>query len=102
MAVNNMNKVTLQKYGFSPAFVEEKALNDKTFRLVKVQKYAERYKHSDIQSDKRFCKKFRSPLEIGKKVLALAERLKKKQDAPGALHKSMAKNMSFCKKYVIF
>ena len=60
MAVNNINKVTSQKYGFSPAFVEEKALNDKTFRLVKVQKYAERYKRSDIQSDKRFRKKFRS------------------------------------------
>ena len=52
-----MNKVTSQKYGFSPDFVEEKALNDKTFRLVKVQKCAKRYERSDIRSDKRFRKK---------------------------------------------
>ena len=46
-------------------------------RLVKVGKFAERYKRSDIKSGRRFCKKLRSPLEIGEKVLVLAERLKK-------------------------
>ena len=42
-AVNNMNKITSQKYGFSPDFVEEKKMNDEKFseiydfhRLVKV------------------------------------------------------------------
>ena len=86
MAVNNMNNVTSQKYGFSPDFLKEKALNDKKFheiydfhRLVKVQDNAERYEHSDIQSDKHFHKKLRNPLEVGKKVLTLAERLKKKK-----------------------
>ena len=85
MAVNNMNKVTSQKYGFSPDFVKEKALNGKHFReiydfnrLVKVQKHAKRHERSNIQSDKRFHKKLRSSLEVGKKVLPVAERLKKK------------------------
>ena len=48
-AVNNMNKITSQKYRFSSDFVEENTLNDKTFcgiydfhRLVKAQKHAER------------------------------------------------------------
>ena len=47
-------------------------------RLVKVRKFAERYEPSDTKSDRRFHKKLRSPLEIGEKVLVLAERLKKK------------------------
>ena len=85
-AVDNISKIASQKYGFSPDFVEEKTLNDEKFReiynfyrLVKVRKFAERYEHSDIKSDTRFCKKLRSPLEIGEKVLVLAERLKKKK-----------------------
>ena len=84
--VNNMNKIASQKHGFSPDFVDEKTLNDENFceiydfhRLVKVQKFAERYEHSDIKSDTRFPKKSRSPLEISEKVLVLAERLKKKK-----------------------
>ena len=59
-------------------------MNDERFweiydfhRIVKVRKFAERYERSDIKSGRRFCKKLRSPLEIGEKVLVLAERLKK-------------------------
>ena len=96
-----MNKIASQKHGFSPDFVDEKTLNDENFceiydfhRLVKVQKFAERYEHSDIKSDTRFPKKSRSPLEISEKVLVLAERLKKK-DAPGTLYKSTTENMLF-------
>ena len=55
-----MNKITSQKYGFSPDFVEEKkTLSDEKFheiydfhRLVKVRKFAERYERSDIKSDR--------------------------------------------------
>ena len=61
-------------------------MNDEKFReiydfhrLVGVRKFAERYERSDIKSDRRFHKKLRSPLEIGEKVLVLAERLKKKK-----------------------
>ena len=80
-AVNNMNKIASQKYGFPPDFVEEKTLNDEKFREiydshrpVKVRKYAERYERSDIKSDRRFHKKLRSPLEIDENVLVLAEK----------------------------
>ena len=48
-----------------------------------------------------FVKKLRSPLEIGEKVLVLAERLKKK-DTPGTLHKSTTENMSFFNREQIF
>ena len=33
-AVDNMNKIASQKYGFSPDFVEEKTLNDEKFREI--------------------------------------------------------------------
>ena len=39
-------------------------------------------------------KQLRDPLEIGEKVLVLAERLRKK-DAPGRLYKSTTENKSF-------
>ena len=70
-----MTRITSQKYGFWPDFVEEKTLNNENFceiydfhMLVKVQKL-----------DERFRRKLRSPLEIGEKVLVLVEKLKKKR-----------------------
>ena len=83
-----MTRITSQKYGFWPDFVEEKTLNNENFceiydfhRLVKVQKL-----------DERFRRKLRSPLEIGEKVLVLVEKLKKK-DASGTLYKITTENM---------
>ena len=59
-AVDNMNNIALQKFGFPPDFVEEKTLNNKNFcqvydfhRLVKFRKFAKRYERSDIKSDRR-------------------------------------------------
>ena len=54
-----------------------------------------------ILNHTRFRKKLRSPLEIGEKVLVLAERLKKK-DAPGTLYESTTENMSFFNREQIF
>ena len=51
-------------------------------RLVKLRKFAERYERCDIKSERCFCEKLRSSLEIDKKVLVLAERLKKKKMNP--------------------
>ena len=48
-----------------------------------------------------WVKKLRSPLEISEKVLALAERFKKK-DAPGTLYKSTTENMPFFNREQIF
>ena len=83
-ATNNLNSSASQKYGISPNFVEENMQQDDKFcgisdfyRLVKVQKYDERYKCNDIRQDDKKRKKLREPL-VGEKVFVLAERLKKK------------------------
>ena len=66
-------------------FVEENTQQDEKFReiydfyrLVKVQKYVERYKCNDIRQDNKKRKKLRVPLIVGKKVFVLAESLKEK------------------------
>ena len=46
------------------------------YRLVKVQKYAERYKRNGIRQDDKKHKKLREPLVVSEKVFVLAERLK--------------------------
>ena len=83
-ATNNLNSSASQKYGILPNFVEENMQQDDKFcgisdfyRLVKVQKYDERYKCNDIRQDDKKRKKLREPL-VGEKVFVLAERLKKK------------------------
>ena len=47
------------------------------YRIVKVQKYAKRYKRNSIRQDNKTRKKLRESLVVGKKVFVLAERLKK-------------------------
>ena len=58
-ATNNLNSIAFKKYGVSPNFVEENTRQDEKFlevydfyRLVKVQKYAERYKLDDKKRKK--------------------------------------------------
>ena len=46
------------------------------YRLVKVQKYAKRYKRNGIRQDDKKHKKLREPLVVSEKVFVLAERLK--------------------------
>ena len=107
-AVQNMNNTNSQKYGLPPEKIEEKSLESKKFRevydfqrMVRVSKDADRYERADIAADKKARRKLRCPLMVGKKVLALAERLKKK-DAPGNLYKSTTENMSFFNREQIF
>ena len=57
-ATNNLNSTASQKYGVLPNFVEENMQQDEQFceiydfyRLVKVQKYAERYNCNDIRQN---------------------------------------------------
>ena len=106
--VQNMNNVNSRKYGVPPETVEKKSPKDEKFRevydfhrMVRVSRDAERYKRSDIRFDKKTLKKLCSPLTVGKKVLVLAERLRKK-DAPRNLYKSTTKNISFFKKEKTF
>ena len=62
------------------------------YRLVKVIQHAEKHERAYVEKDKKLRRKLREPLKIGEKVLALAERLKKK-DAPGNLYKSATANI---------
>ena len=62
-AINNLNSIASQKYGVSPNFVEENMQQHENFReiydfcrLVKVQKYAERYKENNIRQDEKNVK----------------------------------------------
>ena len=83
--------------------IEEQALDHKTgkyfqkvydfHRLIKVKENRDRTEKFDAKVDR--CKKcLTDPLEIGEKVLVLAERLRKK-DALGRFYKSTTENKSF-------
>ena len=81
----NLNKTKTEKYQMEPEEVEKKALSDDDFRekydfyrLEKVGKHANRLDRYNIKLDINNPKKLRDPLQIGEKVLVLAERLKKK------------------------
>ena len=108
-AVENMNKTNSQKYGLPPETIEQNTLSDNVFReiydfhrMVKVSKDADRYKRYDVHLDKKPRRKqLREPLNLGEKVLVLAERLKKK-DAPGVLFKSTTENIPFFNRNEIF
>ena len=107
-ATINMNKTKTAKYQIEPEEVEKKSLEDENFRekfdfcrLEKEGKDNKRNKRYFIKKDSSNKRKLREPLNIGEKVLVLAERLKKK-DAPGRLYKSTTQNRSFFNKDRIF
>ena len=97
----NLNKTKTEKYQMEPEEVEKKALSDDDFRekydfyrLEKVGKHANLLDRYNIEKDINNPKKLRDPLQIGEKVLVLAERLKKK-DALGRLYKATTQNKSY-------
>ena len=99
MAAESMNSINLQKYGYAP---NERLREIYDFyRLVRVKQHAERYEGADIEKDKKLRRKLREPLKIREKVLALAERLKKK-NAPGNLYKSTTEKISFFNRDKLF
>ena len=107
-AVENLNKTNSEKYGVAPETIEKKTLENDTFReiydfyrLAKVTKDANRYERFNEKLDKKQKKKLREPLNIGEKVMVLAERVKKK-DAPKFLFKSTTENVPFFNRKEIF
>ena len=105
---NNLNKTPAQKYGVEPEQVESKNLKDENYReiydfhrLSKVGKDIVRRDRFNKVRDNSKNIRLRDPLEIGEKVLVLAERIKKK-DAPGFLYKSTMQNRSFFNRDKIF
>ena len=86
-----------------PEQIEEQALNPNTGKYfsaaydfhpeIKVKEDRDRSEKFDSKID-RHKKQLGDDLEIGEKVLLLAERLRKR-DAPGRLYKSTTENKSF-------
>ena len=77
-ATNNLNSIASHKYVVLPNFVEENTQQDENFhkiydfyRLVKVQKYAKRYKRNDIRKTIKNVKNQESHLSLVKKILYL-------------------------------
>ena len=107
-ATFNLNNARSAKYGYSPDQIEEQSVDPNTgkyfqevydfHRLIKVKENRDRTEKFDTKVDRR-KKWLRDPLEIGEKVLVLAERLR---TAPGRLHKSTTENKSFFDRYRTF
>ena len=80
-----MNNIQSQKYGYPPKASGESAIRSKKFkdiydfyRLLKVQKHAERYAYADVKKGKLLHRWLRQLLKVRERKLALAERLKRK------------------------
>ena len=100
-AAQNMNETISTIYNLRPETTEKRSLdpNDGKYfqeiydfvRLRKIENDQMRNDKYDQKIDKR-KRTLRSPLHLDEKVLALAERLKKK-DGPGSLYKAFIDNM---------
>ena len=84
-ATYNLNKTRPIKYGFTPKHMEEKILKDNIFiklynfqRLFKVKDNKDSLVRFEERKDNRKKRKLRDLLDIGEKVLVIAERLKRK------------------------
>ena len=105
----NMNNTISTKYGMTPEAVEERSLAKdgeyftEVYDFLRVRKIGTNQARNlkyDLKKDKR-KKQLRSPLNLGEKVLILAERIKKK-DAPGFLFKASTENQPFFNREHIF
>ena len=102
-SAKNMNNVKSEKYGISPNVNEdeEKSLSNQRFRTLFNFKRIDRSKNVsgrlDKYSRKNYIakkKKLCNKLDVGEKVLVLAERIKKKT-ALGKFYKETVQNILF-------
>ena len=102
-AAQNMNETISTKYQLAPETIEKRSLNPNDgkhfqeiydfMRIRKIENNQMRNDKYDQKIDRR-KRTLRSPLNLDKKVLILAERLKKK-DPSGNLYKASTENMPF-------
>ena len=96
----NLNNTRSAKYGYFPEQIEKQALDPKTGKyfqevydfhsLMKVQENRDQAERFNTKLNRR-KRRLREPLEMGRKVLVLAEHLRKK-DTPRRLYKSTTEN----------
>ena len=107
-SVDNMNSLPSAKYKETPNETEKRSLNSEAseerfnfFRLKKIKEETVRQEKFNKKIYERKKLKSRSPLKVGKEVLVLASRLKKK-DSPAKLYKSSVDNKSYFHKSETF
>ena len=108
-SAENINNVQREKYGLTPKEIEKKSISNERFRAIFNIHWIERTKlvHDRLNryNKKKYDrkkKKLRENLNINKKVLVLAERIRKKS-APGKFYKQSVQNISyFNKEKIIF
>ena len=108
-SADNINNVQREKYGLTPKEIEKKSISNERFRAIFNIHWIERTKlvHDRLNryNKKKYDrkkKKLRENLNINKKVLVLAERIRKKS-APGKFYKQSVQNISyFNKEKIIF
>ena len=103
-----MNNVKIEKYKLTPNEIEKKSLENQRFRTefnferIKMSKknsdWLDRY---DRKLYFRKKKKLREELNVGEKVLTLAERLKKKS-VLGKFYKQSVQNISYFNRENVF
>ena len=105
---NNMNNIKSEKYGLSPEEIEKKSLSGERFRTIfnmyrteKTKLIHDRLGRYDKKKYLAKRKKLRENLNIGEKVLVLAERIKKKS-APGKFYKQSVQNIAYFNKEKTF
>ena len=107
-SAENMNNVANKKYGISPNDIKKKSLSSRKFKTLFNFHRIWRTKKHTIDStgmiEKRYPakrKKLRKDLDVGKKVLFLAKRIRKKS-APGKFYKQIVQNIPYFKKQETF
>ena len=109
-AAQNMSETILTKYELAPETIEKRSLNpndgkyfQKIYDFMRLKKIGYNQTRNDRYNEKidKRKRKLRSPLNLDKKVLVLAERLRKK-DAPGNLYKVSTDNIPFFNRERIF
>ena len=109
-AAQNMNETISTKYNLAPETIEKRSLNpndgkyfQEMYGFVRLRKIENNQMRNDKYNQKidRRKRTLKSLLNLNKKVLVLAEKLKKK-DAPGNLYKPSTENMPFFNRNRIF
>ena len=108
MLAENMNNVKSEKYKLTPNEIEKKSLENQRFRtelnfehIKTSKKNSDRLDRYDRKFYSRKKKKLCEELNVGEKVLILAERLKKKS-VLGKLYKQSVQNISYFNRENVF
>ena len=101
---SNMNSVQSEKYGLSPDKIEKKSLSSERFRTLfnfyrieKTKLVNDRLDKHDNKKYKAKRRKLKENLNVGEKVLVLAEKIRKKS-APGKFCKQSVQNILYFNK----